>query len=226
MCVLAHVLEANGIATVALVSVLAVAEKMRPPRALYCEFPLGRPLGVPGDADYQHAVLRRAFALLDAPSGPVLETYPDLIETDDTQPIACDLPPRFDPNLPAAVDEATALLPAYERSRAKRGTSVGRTTDGQGIPHAVGALVRIATGTPWTEAGLPGDPISVAHDVRTFYEEAAIELASAPAHAGGAEAWFYEQTECGRTLLAARRAMKDAGAPFAFWLYMARATRQ
>jgi hypothetical protein len=226
VCVLAHVLETAGIATVALASVLPVAEQMHPPRALYCEFPLGRPLGVPGDAALQHAVLRRAFALLDAPSGPVLDTYPDVISADDAQPMACELPPRYDPSVPAAVDEATALLPAYQRSRAARGTSVGRTTDGRGIPAAVGALVRIADGTPWTDAGLPGDPISVAHDVRSYYEEVAIELAAAPPHAGGAEAWFYEQTEAGHTLLAARRAMKDSGAPFALWLYMARATRR
>ena len=61
MCVLAHVLEAAGLATVSLVSNRVVAERMQPPRALYGEFPLGRPLGVPNDPAFQHDVLARAL---------------------------------------------------------------------------------------------------------------------------------------------------------------------
>ena len=45
MCTLAHVFEAAGLATVVLSTIRPVAEKMAPPRALHCEFPLGRPLG-------------------------------------------------------------------------------------------------------------------------------------------------------------------------------------
>ena len=226
MCVLAHVLEAHGIATVALTSILPVTQRMHPPRALYCEFPLGRPLGRPGDPKFQHDVLRRAFALLDAPAGPVLETYPEVIEADDAAPLSCALPVRYDPAVPPAVDEARGLSAAYDRNMAKRGsTSVGRAVDGAGVPDAVGALTRIADGVAWTDAGLPGDPISVAHDIRTYYEEASLELVDVVPHAGAAEAWFYEHTEAGRTLLAARRAMKDSGAPFALWFYMARANR-
>ena len=51
ICVLAHVLEAHGIATVALVPLGRVAERMQPPRTLVCEFPLGRPLGRPARPD-------------------------------------------------------------------------------------------------------------------------------------------------------------------------------
>ena len=35
------------------------------------------------------------------------------------------------------------------------------------------------------------------------------------------EAWFYEQTEAGKTMQAARAAIRDQGAPFPFWFYMA-----
>ena len=225
MCALAHVLEAHGIATVALVSVLPVAEQMRPPRALYCEFPLGRPLGRPNDAAYQHEVLRRAFALLEAPAGPVLETHPDVIEL-ETEALACPLPARFDPNLPEAVDEARALRSAYDRARARAGrTSVGRLAEAEGIPALVDSFVRIADGTAWTDAGLPGDPISAAHDVRSYYEEAALALVDVAPGPGQAEAWFYDVSAAGRTILAARRAMREAGAPFPFWFYLSRGTR-
>ena len=223
MCVLSHVLEAGGLATVSLISVRSVAERMHPPRGLYCEFPLGRPLGVPGDPAFQHDVLRRAFALLDEPAGPVLVDHPTVLEADET-PMACALPPRFDPDLPPAVDEARGLRRAYDRSLAARGrTSVGKVVDADGVPGAIEALLAIAEGAEWTEAGLPGgDPISTVHDVRTYYEEAALELADGPPPGGrAAEAWFFESTEAGAVVMAARRAMKAAGAPQPFWFYMA-----
>ncbi len=77
----------------------------------------------------------------------------------------------------------------------------------------------------WSEAGLPADPIQVAHDIRTYYEELAIELADGPPAAWAAERWFYDETEAGKALLAARRAMKAAEAPFPIWFYMAPATQ-
>ncbi len=80
----------------ALISVRSVAERMHPPRAFYGEFPLGRPLGVPGDAAFQRDLLLRAFALLDEPTGPVLADHPTVLEYDET-PMACALPPRSTP---------------------------------------------------------------------------------------------------------------------------------
>ncbi len=226
MCVLAHVFEAAGLATVSLVSVLPVAQAMHPPRALYCEFPLGRPLGVPNDPAFQHDVLQHAFALLDAPSGPVLDTYPRVVAIEETAALSCALPIRHDATVPDAVAETEALRDAYERTQARRGTtSVGRAVDADGMPGLVAALLRITEGTPWKEAGLPGDPISCAHDLRSYYEEAALSLADAPPEPGAAEAWFYETTAAGRTLLAARRSMREQKAPGPLWLYMARATR-
>ena len=229
MSTLAHVFEAAGLATVSLLAVRGVAEKMAPPRALYCDFPLGRPLGAPGDIALQLDVLTKAFALLNETEGPVLADYPVVIEFDDATPLACAIPPRYDASLHPAVDEAIALRSAYDRTLAQRGgaTSVGRTTDADGIPALVDAFVKISAGAPWADAGLPGDPVSAAHDLRSYYEEVSIALldGSAPA-AGGAEAWFYQTTEAGKTLLSARRAMGEAKAPFAIWFYMARATRQ
>ena len=225
MCVLANVFEAAGLATVSLISVRRVAERLPPPRGLYGEFPLGRPLGKPCDAAFQHDVLRRAFALLERPSGPVLEDHPEVIESDFT-PLACALPPRHDPSLPAAVDEARALRAAYDRTLAARGaTSVGRAIGADVIPDTLDMLHRIAEGADWKQVGLPGDSVSIAHDVRTYYEEAAISLADAPPAGGATEAWFYEQTAGGHTLLAARAAMQAQEAPFSLWFYMARATR-
>lgn len=225
MCVLARVLEAHGLSTVALISVRGVAEKLPPPRGLYCEFPLGRPLGRPGDAAFQHDVLARAFALLDRAEGPVLEDHPEVVES-DAQPLACPMPPRFDPDVPAAVDEARALRPAFDRTLRARGvTSIGRVVDADGIPDALAVLARVADGADWKTAGFVGDPVQTCHDIRTYYEEAAAALVDLTPDAGQGEAWFYEQTAAGHTLLAARAQMREQGAPVVIWLYMARATR-
>lgn len=227
MGTLAHVLEANGLATVALAAVRGQVERLRPPRALYAEFPLGRPLGRPGDAAFQRRVLDAAFALLERPSGPVLETFPEAIADEADQPAACPLPPRLDPSVPAAVDEARALLPAYRRAvAASRGrTVVGRVVAADRVPDALAALTRIAEGTPSRDAGLPADPTQTVMDVRAYYEEAALGLSDHVPAARSAETWFYHHTEAGRVVMAARRAIEDAGAPRPVWFYMAPATQ-
>jgi hypothetical protein len=219
---LAHVFEAAGIATVVLSSIRPMAEKVSPPRALHCEFPLGRPLGKPGDAEFQHDVLAQAFALLDAPSGPVLVDYPTVIEAVD-EPLACALPPRFDANVPPAIDEARGLRKAYDRTLARRGvTSVGRVMSADEVPDMLAKLHEIAGGAAWDEAGLPKNLNGLGHDIRSYYAEAALELATEPLADGRAvEAWFHESTEAGKTLLAARAAMRTQGAPHPMWFYLA-----
>lgn len=226
MSTLAHVFEAAGLSTIVLASMKEVAERIAPPRTLYCEFPLGRPLGKPGDPDFQTDVIRRGLALLDAPER-VFEIHPTVIESDET-PMSCAIPPRFDPNLPAAVDEAKGLRAAYDRAVAKRGTtSVGRIIDADQVPAALDVLHQWADGTDWKELPVPGgNLIGVCHDIRTYYEEAGLELTTGPTPGGrAAEAWFYEATEAGKTLMAARAALKDAEAPFPLWFYMAPAHR-
>jgi len=220
---LAHVFEAAGIATVTLAATRSVAERMQPPRALFCDFPLGRPLGKPGDAAFQRDVLARAFAMLEAPAGPVLVDHPDSISADET-PLSCSLPPRFDPDLPAAVDEANGLRKAYDRALERRGvTSVGRVFDADGVAPALQVFDDIANGANWKEAGIPGgNTIAVCHDIRTYYEEAALELVEGPPPGGrAAEAWYFESTEAGRTVMAARAAIKAQEAPHPVWFYMA-----
>lgn len=47
-----------------------------------------------------------------------------------------------------------------------------------------------------------------------------MELATGPVGGHCAEAWFWETTEAGKTMMGARRALKDQGAPFPFWFHM------
>jgi hypothetical protein len=212
------------LATVAIASVWEQVEAIRPPRALYVDFPLGRPLGRPNDPTFQRGVLDAAFGLLDRPAGPVLERYGRSVTAGDQELASCPVPPRSGGTEPPAVDEARALAPAYRRAVSASGgrTLVGRVVGPEAIPDAVAALVRIAEGQPWEETGLPATPPDVVLDVRAYYEEAALALAGHVPAARAAEHWFYQGTETGKVLLAAQAAMRARDdAPLGMWFYMA-----
>jgi D-proline reductase (dithiol) PrdB len=220
VCVLAHVLEAHGIATVAFVSVEPLARRMRPARALACGFPLGRPLGRPGDPAFQHAVLGAGFALLDASRGPAFAVWPD---TPEPLAVAADgtWPARWVTGAEDLVAEVRAARPAYDAyAGARSRTSVGLAVDPDGLEVAAAAFVRIAAGAPFRDAGLPGNAVACALDLRTYFEEAALGATGAAPAVGVAEAWFLGSTATGRTLRAARDAMRATGAPFPLWYYL------
>lgn len=220
-------LEQGGLATVQLASVRSYVERIRPPRALYCDFPLGLPLGKPRDEAFQHRVLAAAFALLEREDVPVLEDFPERVADASDAPVACSLPPRFDPSLPAAVDEAIGLRAAYERQLARSGrTNVGQVVGADGVAELVAAFVRVADGASLEEAGLPTEPRRAAIDVRAYYEEAALALADHVPAARQAEAWFFRQTETGSQLKRAQATLRERGAPFYVWWPIVPLTQQ
>ena len=65
-----RVLEASGIATVSLSMIPAFTAAVGVPRLAAIAYPLSRPMGRPGDADGQRAVLRAALDLLASAKGP------------------------------------------------------------------------------------------------------------------------------------------------------------
>ncbi len=70
-------LERRGISTVTLQLLREVAERVRPPRALFVPFRHGYPLDSPGDPARQRAVIEAALKLLEDPalSPPGLVDY-------------------------------------------------------------------------------------------------------------------------------------------------------
>lgn len=61
-------LERQGISTVVIQLLREVAERVRPPRALFVPFRHGYPLDRPDDPQRQHAVIEAALKLLEDPS--------------------------------------------------------------------------------------------------------------------------------------------------------------
>lgn len=68
-------IERRGIATVCIMLLREVAEKVRPPRSLVVPFPHGYPLGAPHDAELQRTVMQGALRLLERDDVPVIEDF-------------------------------------------------------------------------------------------------------------------------------------------------------
>jgi len=232
VCTLAHVFEAAGIATVVITRARDVAERTRVPRALHTVFPPGLSLGKPRDKAFQVEVLMAAFKLLEEPQGPVISEFPVSIDAADGEPLVCALPPQMNPDLHPAVDEAIALKSAYDRAyqRSQR-TSVGMQISADEIPEAISKFAKIAAGEHWTEVGFADQALAelmygTVHDIRSYYEELACELADGPIGPWATEQWFYDATKAGQTILEARRSMKENDADQSLWFGLATAGRE
>lgn len=208
-------------ATVAIGSIRGQIYGTAPPRGLFCDFPLGRPLGVPGDPAFQRRVIERAFAMLER-TEPVVEDYEVVIEDGDSQPLACPLPARMDPDAHPAIDEAKGLRPSYDRAIAKYGNRAGavRLLDADSIPAAIESFIRVAEGQPWKQAGIPGIPARVSQDIRGYYEMAAMEIADHTPAAWAGYRWFRDQTKTGEVIKKARDAMRESGAKEPLWRFL------
>lgn len=114
------------------------AESMQPPRTLWVSFPLGRPLGKPGDAVFQHQVIGAALDLLAAPTGPVLADFPDDAPSPSVEEaMAC--PVSFVKTQASQSSqsmwtarlsvELATVIPWYDLSRRRRGRSLVGISD-------------------------------------------------------------------------------------------------
>lgn len=183
-------------------------EAIKPPRALWVPFMLGRPFGVPNDAAFQERVLLAALKLLEAPSGPVLADYPEDApgSGDDAQGVAC--PVSFvqaaDDDISSAfVREVEELRPWHDRARERRGRSMVGLSKLPAID-AANVIVRLLRDN--RVAGIDGlnagETIKLmCEDLRTYYYEAAAARPGAP-NADAIQHWFWHDTAGGRVFLA------------------------
>ncbi len=212
MCGLAHYFESEGLSTVLVGFVREHIEAIRPPRALWLDFPMGRPMGMPNDPAGQMKVIRAAFGLLDADAGPVLEDFPEVIPVKDGR-MGYALPPDLVlttdeiGDLEALTDsvqrEIEALRPAYEAAVAARGrTTVGASElpIGEYVPFIAAFVRNEKPKSP--RKGLPAIPLLklVVEDLEAYYTETRT-------HRDGIDdfellgKWFWEESMAGRLLL-------------------------
>jgi hypothetical protein len=217
------VLEREGIATIALVTkARRFAERMRPPRALFCDFPIGRPLGRPRDAAFQRRVLSAGLDLLGA-DGPVLRDFPESIDDEIDSPMSCMIPPVVERGLSPSVGEARGLRGAFERGG---GQGISSSIDPQFVETSLEAFEHAAAGVAWRDAGFPDSPQRCGIAVRGYYEQAAVGLSGSAGGARAAESWFAKHTVAGAVLSAAREEMRAQGEPPSVWNFVISAAQE
>ncbi|MEM8620740.1 MAG: hypothetical protein AAGF73_13555 [Actinomycetota bacterium] len=207
--------EQAGITTVNVGLVRGQLETSRPPRALYVEFPLGRPLGRPDDVELQTAVLTAALDLTSRDDGPFIVDYSEVIADEGDEPAACPMPPRHDPDLHPAIDEARGIRNAYQRNVDATGrTLLGRVAspDVDGVVTLLEQVLRLENGERLDDIGWDTNTaIAAGQDIRAYYEEAGLQLADKVVGARSLESWFYSATEAGQLIRRAQKVMKERG---------------
>lgn len=213
MGALGHYLEEEGIATTQISLVREHTAAIRPPRALWVPFILGRPFGAPNDAAFQRRVLLAVLRLLEAPAGPVLEDYPEdapqSAVAGDEEGFAC--PVSFaraaeDDDRAALLQEIAELAPWHDIARGRR----GRTTSAlSGLaPEAAACFLSdfiAQPGLPPYRADLTrGLALRLAcEDLKSFYLEA-VSAQPGQRVAQQAQEWFWHETVAARCLLKLR----------------------
>lgn len=228
---LSHFLQRAGIATTGISLIREHTEAVRPPRALWTSFPLGRPFGAADAPDFQRDVLRSALRLLETAQEPTIEDYPYDAPSDAPAgvwacPVALPQPDASDLER-ALRTEVDLLTPWYEETRRRR----GRTTVGMSgaSPEELDAIVAFviacaegagfagippaAEGPNWIHA-MPILLRYVVEDLRAFYQEAVASRPGpdAPSH-HALHSWIFEQTALGQALIQIGRRIADAGEP-------------
>ncbi len=218
---LAHYLEDEGVATTQISLVREHSEAMKPPRALWVPFELGRPLGAPGDPAFQRRVLNATLGLLEADSGPILVDHPEEapeVHADETEGWVCPI------NLPAPeaaaaddlgaalLEEVAQMAPWYDLGlRQNERTTVGAS--GLQIEAAARFVASFLASqpepSPNPEFG-PAEMLKLAtEDIKAFYFEAA---QAQPGNATSAEMndWFWGETTAAKVYFALKDVLVES----------------
>jgi hypothetical protein len=220
---LAHYLESEGLATTQISLIREHTEIIKPPRALWVPFELGRPLGVPDDPAFQTRVLLSALRLLEATSGPVLRDFNEDAPSGDTHAASLSCPIDFE--TPSDLDEGEILLYAFEQEvlqlRNWYDTSVktrGRTTTGTtGLePEAVAEFISAFVRGESPDAPVKDVPYGfalkmAADDLKAYYIESVISQPGQPTDSNSLADWFWNETRAAKVLHTVREICINSG---------------
>lgn len=231
MGALANYIERAGVATASISLIREQSEAVRPPRALWVPFALGRPLGSADDAEFQKQVMRAAFSMLETATKPTIEDYPIEAPLEAAAgEWAC--PVSFavadDTSITARlVAEVTRLAPWSSETRASRGRTLFGVTGAapdqiEAVAQAFGSIAESGnlSEPPVTDIAWAFDmPLLVRHladDLRTFYHEAiaAQPGPTAPNHEALND-WIFGGTALGDALQAIAVHLTLENSPYA-----------
>ena len=205
-------MEEQGVATAGISLVRENTKRIRPPRALWVPFELGRPFGAPDEADFQTKVLRSVLALFEREDGPVIlddfDEDPPGGHSFDQSGWAC--PVNF-PKVQGETDtsivklvlnEIHQLAPWYNLAAERR----GRTTFGVGKLD-IGDAARFVAGFLDDTPDNPRDDITLGEalrfaceDIKMWYFEAATAQPG-ETNSRAVANWFWGETSAGQLFL-------------------------
>ena len=193
------------------------------PRALWVPFMLGRPFGVPHDADFQRNVLLAALRLLEHDRGPVLEDYPVDAPYDDlgaeTEGLACPVsfpgPPSHGTLAERLGSEVEQLGAWYDLAVRHRGrTTLGVTgLDIGALTAYISSWLTDSPAAPFREGLSDGEALKLACDeLKAYYYEA--KSVQPGRHASAAvQHWFWHDTAAGKAFVAIRTKAAQSADP-------------
>jgi len=192
---------------------------IKPPRALWVPFELGRSFGVPNDVKFQTRVVIETLKLFEATSGPVIKDFPENAPISEDAHMVWARPVSFSKvkeNLNNAEElqeafkrEIIEMRPWYDIAMKKR----GRTTVGvSGLDiDAIGNFI-IAFLDSSSVPENPRNDISLAFtlklcvdDLKAYYYEAVLsQPGQIPQESAILSDWFWGETTAGNILFAVK----------------------
>ncbi|MBI2849448.1 MAG: hypothetical protein HYX80_00210 [Chloroflexi bacterium] len=221
---LSRFFEEEGVPTTGISLVRLHTEKIKPPRALWVPFELGRPLGMPDDPAFQKRVMVAALKLLEAPAGPLIEDFPEDVPASTEEVITLACPVNFAQATVASEDaeqlheslksEIACLRAWYDIAVERRGrTTVG--SSGLDVA-AIGDLIYSFLQTGKLESPRNDIPPTnllklASDDFKAYYFEAITaqpgqEYASSQALTD----WFWDETVAGKVMMAIKNKYENS----------------
>jgi hypothetical protein len=207
-------MEDEGLPTTSISLIRPHTEQIKPPRALWVTFELGRPLGAPDNPAFQKRVLTALLKLLEAPSGPVLEDFLEDAPESDDEPTVLACPVNFsrdietddaDPLLTALQREMTAMRPWYDIAVKKRQrTTVGASDiEIENLGDFIYAFIKgEPPENPRSEIPLANTMKLAVEDLKAYYIEGiTAQPGQTSASSKTLQDWFWDDTVAGKVLL-------------------------
>jgi len=214
---LAHYVEEEGVATTQISLIRPHTEAIKPPRALWVTFDLGRPLGVPNDAGFQKRVLLSALKLLEEPSGPVITDFPEDAPVSRQTDVVWACPVNL-ARKKIDLSDADAMRAAFKKEMVELRTwydlavkKQKRTTMGvSGLELAqiidfIGAFIDSIPANPREDISLALSLNFAVDDLKAYYyEAAAAQPGSSSPTAEELDDWFWGETVAAKVLFAVK----------------------
>ena len=214
---LAHYVEEEGVATTQISLIRPHTEAIKPPRAMWVPFDLGRPLGIPHDAGFQKRVLLSALKLLEESSGPVITDFPEEAPVTREADVIWACPVNL-VREKIDLNDANALRAAFKKEtvemrswydlavKEKQRTTVGVSgLEINQIVEFIGAFIDSVPANPREDISLSFSLNFAVDDLKAFYyEAAAAQPGSASPTAEELDDWFWGDTVAAKVLFAVK----------------------